>query len=139
MSCPSAPRHVSPSQWLRANRLPSAKGHYVRARSYPPASINLRLSPTRVRRSHGLAKNPFPVPLVLAWSPRPFPPIHAWSHPPAPISTRSRSTRLHFYQRATARSTSARPQSFPVGAPCSRKRPQQYIMPFAPPHKSLCS
>jgi hypothetical protein len=41
--------------------------------------------------------------------------------------------------RATLRATSARPQSFPTGTPCSRVHPQQYINPFAPPHKSLCS
>jgi hypothetical protein len=39
----------------------------------------------------------------------------------------------------TTQATSAHPQSFSAGAPCSRVRPQQYINLFAPPHKSLFS
>jgi hypothetical protein len=84
-----------------------------------------------------------------AKSPRPIPRIRARSHQSAPGPIRpgplARVCAQHGCAftsgrtRPTARATSGRPQSFPSGAPCSRVRPQQYINPFAPPHKSLCS
>jgi hypothetical protein len=131
--CPSshlsAPRHVSPSQWLRANRLPSVRGHCVCARSYPLAPSNLYLRPTSVRPQSRtreesapdsmrprLESVPFPTSLRPTrmrphprsreesapgpTRPRLFPPVRARSHPPAPISMRSRPTRSRFYQRA---------------------------------------
>jgi hypothetical protein len=77
------------------------------------------------------------------------PRVRACSHQSAPGPTRLRPLACVRAQRGraftsgrtwpTARATSARPQSFPAGAPCSRVRPQQYINPFVPPHKSLCS
>jgi hypothetical protein len=108
--------------------------------------------PVRARRVcariRGRAKSPCPVPRVRASSSRSFPPVRARSHSPAPGPTRPRPLARVRVQRgrtftsgrtrATARATNARPQSFPTGAPCSRVRPQQYINPFAPPHKSLC-
>jgi hypothetical protein len=77
------------------------------------------------------------------------PRVHARSHQSAPGPTRPRplarvrAQRIRAFTsghtRPIARATSARLQSFPAGAPCSRVRPQQYINPFAPPHKSLYS
>jgi hypothetical protein len=158
---------VSPSQWLRANRLPSARGYCVRVRPYPPAPINLCLRPTRVRPQSA----PGPTRTRLEYAPDACAPaiaiarkVRARSMRPrlestpgpmrprlesAPVPTsprplaRVRAQRVRAFTSGrtwpTARATSARPQSFPACAPCSRVRPQQYINPFAPPHKSLCS
>jgi hypothetical protein len=170
MSHPSAPRHVSPSQWLRANCLPSARGHCVRARSYPPAPINPRLRPIHLRPQSRTCEESMPSPTCprlesepISTSPRPthmrshlrmreesapgptrprlesapvlttlcpVPPARARSHHSTPGPTRPRplarvraqSDRVFTSRRAwaTARATSARPQSFPAGAPCSR-------------------
>jgi hypothetical protein len=57
---------------------------------------------------------------------------------PHPLA-RVRAQRGHAFTSGRTRATSARPQSFPVGAPYSCVRLQQYINPFALPHKSLCS
>jgi hypothetical protein len=86
---------------------------------------------------------------VRARSHAPVPRVRARSHQSAPGPTcprplaRVRSQRGRAFTsrrtRPTARATSVRPQSFPASAPCSRVRPQQYINPFAPPHKSLYS
>jgi hypothetical protein len=113
--------------------------------------------PVRARRVcariRGRAKNPRPVhasaPRVRARSHASAPRVRARSHQSAPGPTRPRplarvrAQRVRAFTRgrtrSTARATSARPQSFPTCAPYSHVRPQQYINPFTPPHKSLCS
>jgi hypothetical protein len=99
---------------------------------------------TRNRRH---AKNPRPVLCARTWTPclesMPGP-----MHPrlefaliptsPRPLA-RIRAQHGRAFISGRTRATSARLQSFPVGAPCSRVRPQQYINLFAPLHKSLCS
>jgi hypothetical protein len=180
MSHPSAPRHVSPSQWLHENCLPSVRGHCICARSYPPVPINPRLRLLRLRPQSRTSEESVPSPTrpCLESAPdacaaavadarrvraqlhvsapgvrtRPHasaPGVHARSHQSAPGPThlcplaRVRAQRGRaFTSRRTwpiARVTSAGPQSFPAGAPCSCVRPKQYINPFALPHKSLCS
>jgi hypothetical protein len=102
-------------------------------------------SPRAVPRVRAHPMHPRPAPCVRAWSLRPAPLVRARSYLPAPISTRScplahlRAQRGHAFTSGRTWATNARPQSFPVGAPCSRVRPQHYINPFAPLHKSLCS
>jgi hypothetical protein len=55
------------------------------------------------------------------------------------LLARVRAQRGRAFTSGYTRATSALPQSFPVGALCSRVRPQQHINWFAPSHKSLCS
>jgi hypothetical protein len=95
--------------------LPSARGHCVRAWSYPPAPINLHLCPTRVRRSRGRTKSPRLVPRVHAWSPCSFPPVRARSYPPAPINLHLRPMRIRTQSRTREESAlgSMRPRPFP--------------------------
>jgi hypothetical protein len=149
---------MSPSQWLRANRLPSVRGYCVRAQSYPPEPINQCLRPTCVHLQSRTREESTPDPTSLR--PTRVRP-HLWTlkesalgptrphMESAPVPTSPRPLARVRVQRGraftsgrtrpTARAINARLQSFPAGAPCSRVRPQQYINPFAPPHKSLYS
>jgi hypothetical protein len=158
MSHPSAPRHVSPSQWLRTNCLPSMREHCVCTRSYLPVPINLRLRLLRLCPQSQMCEESAPGPMCprLESGPDACAPVvanarrvRARLHASAPGPTRPRPLARVRAQRGRAftsgrmrliaRATSTRPQSFPAGVPCSRVRPQQYINPFAPPHKSLYS
>jgi hypothetical protein len=100
-------------------------------------------SPRPVPRVH--ARSHASAPGVCARSHASAPGVRARPHQSAPGLTRPRPLALVRAQCSCAftsgrtRATSARPQSFPASAPCSRMRPQHYINPFAPLHKSLYS
>jgi hypothetical protein len=125
-------------------------------RAHSPAIAPDAFAPTiaDVRRAHARSHASAPgvrarshasVPRVRARPHASAPGVRARPYQSAPDLTRPRplarvrAQRGHAFTSGRTRATSARPQSFPVGAPYSRVRPQHYINMFGPLHKSLCS
>jgi hypothetical protein len=101
--------------------------------------------PVRARRSDACTPASAVARRVHARPHASAPRVRARFHQSAPSPTRPRPLARIRAQRGRAFTsgrtwaTSAHPQSFSAGAPYSRMRPQQYINPFAPSHKSLYS